>query len=353
MPDKTSQNAKRLPTAKTFAILSINLKKEASMDTVEFRDMAYVLAVYENRSFSKTAEQKFISQPALSKTVKKVERHLGITIFNRGSIPLTVTPEGERILEYFRRIQASYQEMEHYCDTVRTQKKCDLTIVSPSFFCTYILPPVVSDFQASNPEYDIKLMEANDCDLREFLRAQIADIGISVDSDVPAYLELTELKREMIILAVPSAYEVNHRLEEFQLRYDDMVHARIQSREIPGVPMDVFSKERFLFLKKGNDIWQRGMKICHDAGFSPRIVMELDQLLTAYYLAAAGEGITFTRSNIPCCTGYTDKLCFYKINHPDTIRPVHILQNSGCRLNEKQKKFIEFLKQYPLPGLRT
>ena len=130
-------------------------------------------------------------------------------------------------------------------------------------------------------------------------------------------------------------------------------YRQFEPLKIPGVPMEVFSKERFLFLKKGNDIWQRGMKICHDAGFSPRIVMELDQLLTAYYLAAAGEGITFTRSNIPCCTGYTDKLCFYKINHPDTIRPVHILQNSGCRLNEKQKKFIEFLKQYPLPGLRT
>lgn len=321
------------------------------METVEFRDIAYVIAVYENRSFSKTAEQKFISQPALSKTVKKVEQHLGIAIFNRGSIPLTATPEGEMILEYFRRIQSDYQEMEHYCDTVRAQKKCDLTIVSPSFFCTYILPPVVSDFQASNPEYNIKLMETNDSDLREFLKAQIADIGISVDSGVPAYLEFTELKKEMIILAVPSAYEVNRGLEEFKLRYDDMIHARIQSREISGVPMEVFSKERFLFLKKGNDIWQRGMKICCDAGFSPQVVMELDQLLTAYYLAAAGEGITFTRSNIPCYTGYTDKLCFYKIDHPDTIRPIHILQNGSCRLNGKQKKFIEFLKQYPLPGL--
>lgn len=323
------------------------------MDTVEFRDIAYVMAVYENRSFSKTAEQKFISQPALSKTVKKVERHLGITIFNRGSIPLTVTPEGEIILEYFRRIQSDYGELEHYCDTVRTQKKCDLTIVSPSFFCTYILPPVVSDFQASNPEYNIKLMETNDSDLREFLKVGIADIGISVDSDVPAYLELRELKKEMIILAVPSAYEVNCGLEAFKLHYDDMVHARIQSCEIPGVPMGVFSKERFLFLKKGNDIWQRGMKICRDAGFSPRVVMELDQLLTAYYLAAAGEGITFTRSNIPCYTGYTDKLCFYKIDHPDTTRPIHILRNGNCRLNGKQKKFVEFLKQYPLPGLRT
>lgn len=44
------------------------------MEPIEFRDMAYVMAVYEERSFSRAAERCYISQPALSKMVKRVEK---------------------------------------------------------------------------------------------------------------------------------------------------------------------------------------------------------------------------------------------------------------------------------------
>lgn len=320
------------------------------MEPVEFRDMAYVMAVYEERSFSRAAEKHFISQPALSKVVRKVERNLGVTIFDRGSFPLKVTAEGVQILDYFKQMQAVRKEMEQYCERLRAQRRCDLTIAAPSFFCTYVLPPVISSFQMENPGYDIKLMETNDNDLKEFLRAGIADVGLSVEESMPPELEKLRLSREMIVLAVPSSYPVNRGLESCVLSFDDMISGRFKDPSIPGVLMEHFMGERFLFLKQGNDMYRRGMKICRDSGFTPKVVMELDQLLTAYYLAAAGEGAAFTRSSIPCYTGYTDRLCFYKIDHPETVRTIHILQNRNMRLNEKQKKFIEFLKKYPLPG---
>lgn len=325
-------------------------EKRENMEPVEFRDIEYIMAVYEERSFSRAAQKRFISQPALSKIVRKVEKNLGVTIFDRGSFPLKVTPEGENVLEYFGRMQGIRAEMEQYCENIRIQRKCDLTIVAPSFFCTYVLPPIVSGFQAENPDYDIKLMETNDNDMREFLRTGIADIGISANGNMPAEMEMLELKREMIVLAVPAAYPVNRGLESMALSFEDLVSGRLKDPDVPGVSMETFSGERFLFLKQGNDMRRRGMKICRDAGFSPKIVMELDQLLTAYYLSAAGEGATFTRSYIPYYTGRTDKLCFYKIDHPGTVRTIHILRSRSMELSEKQKKFVEYLRQYPLPG---
>ncbi len=320
------------------------------MEPIEFREIAYVMAVQAERSFSGAAKKQYISQPALSKVVRKVERRLGVPIFDRGSVPLKVTPEGEAVLEYFGRMQELQAELEQCCEALRQQRECDLTIVAPSFFCTYILPPIVSDFQAGNPDYNIKLMETNDNDLREFLKAGIADIGISVNREMPVELELVEIKKEMIILAVPSAYPVNRDLKAYALRFEDMVSGRLMQTEIPGISMRHFADERFLFLKKGNDMQSRGMRICRDAGFSPHVVMELDQLLTAYYLAYAGEGATFIRSFVPFYTGRTDKLCFYKIDHPETIRPIHLLRNRNMELTQKQKKFVEYLKEYPLPG---
>ena len=56
--------------------------------------MKYVYAVYQEKSFSKAARKLQVSQPALSKMVRKVEKDIGVIIFDRSTIPVTVTREG-------------------------------------------------------------------------------------------------------------------------------------------------------------------------------------------------------------------------------------------------------------------
>lgn len=320
------------------------------MESVEFRDMLYVLAVYEERSFSRAAEKCYISQPALSKIVKKVEGNLGTLIFDRGSFPLKVTPEGEVFIEYFQRIQAVRREMENYCSDIRLQKKSDLNIGAPSFFCTYVLPPIVTAFQMELPGCSIKLIETNDSDLRKFLMAGVVDMGISVEENMPSDFESYILKNEYIILAVPAAYPVNDSLGDYAVSYEDICSGRFRSPEIPSVPMHNFSGERFLFLKQGNDMHRRGLKFCRDAGFEPKIVMELDQLLTAYYLAGAGEGATFTRASIPYYAGPSQSLRYYKIEHPEMTRKIRVYCNKKNQISQKQRAFMDYMKKYPLPG---
>ena len=57
-------------------------------------EMKYVYAVYQEKSFSKAARKLQVSQPALSKMVRKVEKDIGVIIFDRSTIPVTVTREG-------------------------------------------------------------------------------------------------------------------------------------------------------------------------------------------------------------------------------------------------------------------
>lgn len=320
------------------------------MESVEFRDMLYVLAVYEERSFSRAAEKCYISQPALSKIVKKVEGNLGTLIFDRGSFPLKVTAEGEAFIEYFQRIQDIRREMENYSSEIRLRKKSDLNIGAPSFFCTYVLPPIVTAFQMEIPDCNIKLIETNDSDLRKFLKAGVVDMGISVEENMSPDFGSFVLKNEYIILAVPVSYPVNEKFRDCAVSYEDICSGSFRSADFPSVPMGHFSGERFLFLKQGNDMHRRGLKVCRDAGFEPKIVMELDQLLTAYYLAGAGEGATFTRASIPYYAGPSDRLLFYKIDHPEMTRRILLYYNKKNQISDKQKAFTEYMKNYPLPG---
>lgn len=320
------------------------------METIEIRDIQYVLAVCEEGSFSRAAERCYISQPALSKIVKKVEKNLETVLFDRSSLPLTVTPEGEIFIDYFRRIQSLYREMEQQSNELRKKKTCDVRIGAPSFFCTYVLPPMLSAFRMDHPDFRFRLMETNDSDLRRFLRSGIVDLGISVEASMTSEFDSFVLQEERILLAVPRQAGANRGLERYAMSCDDVLNGRFRSPEILSVPMEAFAGENFLFLKQGNDMYRRGMRICRDAGFEPNVVMELDQLMTAYYLADAGEGITFMRAEVPCYAGPTENLVFYKFDHPDMVRQVRVFLAENAGASEKKKLLMEYIRNFSFPA---
>lgn len=74
--------------------------------------LKYAVEIERTRSISKAAENLFMAQPNLSRAMKELEESLGITIFNRTSKGITVTPDGEEFLQYARRIIAQVDEVE-------------------------------------------------------------------------------------------------------------------------------------------------------------------------------------------------------------------------------------------------
>lgn len=315
---------------------------------VELKDMNCILVVSEERSFSRAAEKCFLTQPAVSRIVKRVEDAVGTPIFDRSTSPLTLTPDGEVLTDYFRKIRALYGEMSEYAETIRRKKTGGLTIGAPSFFCTYLLPKLISEYHVMNPDLPVKLIETNDDDLRRFLGSGIVDFGFSVETGMPPQCGGIPVMKEHLLLAVPKNLPVNAGLSDRALTWDDVAEGRYLSEKAPSVGMDAFRNEPFLMLKRGNDTWKRGMKLCRDAGFEPVIVMELDQMLSAYYLAESGAGITLVRAAIPQAAGRTERLTFYKIDNPETERDVYLYHRKG-EMNRLQRSFFEFLRK---SGLR-
>ena len=315
------------------------------MEPIEFKDVKYVLAVENAGSFSRAAEKEYISQPALSRIVKKVEQELGLLIFDRSSMPLQLTPEGREVTAYFRRMLDVQKELEEYCETRMRLKDRVVTIGAPSYFCRYVLPPIIDAFRQEHPEFQVRVIETNDNELREFLGTGAADLGISVGYSMPADLKCIGLAEETIVLAVPASFEINERLKDFRLTAEEMREGHYKDENCPKIRISEFKEESFLMLKEGNDMYRRGMKICRDAGFTPRIVMYLDQLLSAYYLSAAGQGITFTRASIPHYVGGSDQMYFYKIDHPETSRPVNVYFSGRSGREEILKPFTDYVRE--------
>ena len=308
--------------------------------------MGYVYAVYVQGSFSKAAQELYISQPALSAAVKKVEEKIGLPIFDRSSNPVKLTTAGEYYIECIEKVMVIEKDMRGYFNSFLHNNNKTINVGGSSFFCAYTLPTIVQEFKREYPDYTVNLMEANADDLVKNLRSGVFDIIIDVEKRDPKIFGSFVWAEEQIVLAVPSHYEINDKLENYRLTFEEVRSGKFMCDAYPRVNLCEFKDENFLLMKKGNDTHTRGLKMCSKAGFTPKVSMYLDQLLTSYYLACNGKGIAFVRAGITKSIEKTDKLFFYKINDLNSVRNILLYFKKSQPLTNVGNDFINFLNNH-------
>ena len=106
----------------------------------------YIYQVYQCGSFSKAAEALFITQPALSIAIKKVEQEIGAAIFNRSQRPLTLTSIGELYLQHIKKEMLLEQQLKQQIDDIHGLKSGDLKIGGTHYMNAYLLPSYIAQF---------------------------------------------------------------------------------------------------------------------------------------------------------------------------------------------------------------
>lgn len=98
--------------------------------------LKYATEIAETKSISKAAANLYMGQPNLSRAIKELEEHIGITIFNRTSKGITVTDEGEEFLRYARRIIAQVEQVENmYVHGKRKVQQFSLSVPRAAYIC--------------------------------------------------------------------------------------------------------------------------------------------------------------------------------------------------------------------------
>ena len=294
--------------------------------------MEYVLIVAEERSFSKAAERLFVSQPALSAMIKKEEGRLGLPLFDRSETPIKLTQAGKYYLEAAKEIAAVETAFSQKLDTLRFRQNDVLTIGSSAFFCAHILPALVQKFKAKYPAYAVETVEGSGRELIQDLHAGKLNFIVEVERYDSNLYDNVPLQEEEIILAVPAKY-TNKKLSHYVLTYDSIVNGSFRDPQRPAVDLKNFGAVPFILLKKGNDLYDRAVKMFYNAGIEPPVAMYLDQVQTSYFVAKDGNGATFIRANLLNFLEPTDKLLFYKLADPAAKRYVRIF----CKKKDHSK----------------
>lgn len=93
---------------------------------MNIRDLEYVIAIAETRNFNKAAQICYVSQPALSMQVKKLEDELGVAIFERFQKNILITPAGEVIIEKARELLNTAKDIKNTAELF--QKKINTNL---------------------------------------------------------------------------------------------------------------------------------------------------------------------------------------------------------------------------------
>lgn len=309
-----------------------------------FKDMEYIYTVYLERSFSKAAKKLFISQPALSNAIKKAETELGCQLFDRTTNPISLTPEGIFYIDCAKQILDIRQTMDTYFEKRLQHKNQQIRIGSSTYCCTYVLPELIHQYRNLYPDVNVSISEAPSAELAQKLKN--GDIDLILDAGSTGESDFNEIpfRKEHIILSVPSSFQVNHHLKELALPLFAVKSREYLDDEYPAVPLHHFCSEPFLFLKEGNDMYARGLAICKNSGFTPRISMYVDQMLTAYYLSCEGRGITFIRDSIVDHVEKTQRVTLYKINDPLASRHLTFSFKKQANIPPSALSFLSYIK---------
>lgn len=305
----------------------------------------YVYEVYKERSFTKAAQNLYISQPSLSARIKKIEEIIGEPLFDRSTTPLQLTEVGKVYIEAAEEITQIEQRVENYINDLAGLKTGNLAVGASTLFAAYVVPSLITQFNQKFPDVHIQLIEGNTSELEEMLGSNALDFVID-NYHYDSILYNKELYcEENILLAVPKHFAVNEELGMYQLSYKNIKNKNYLNQKYPAVPLGRFADLPFIMLTQGNDTRTRGDRLCRNVGFKPNIVLEFNQQSTAYMASSTQLGATFISDILVSQLPTFENLVYYKLDGEEAKRKVFFYYKTHKYKTRVMEEFIRMMHE--------
>lgn len=188
---------------------------------METRHLKYFVEVAQHQSFTHAASALHIAQPALSIAIKKFEQQLGVTLFRRDERKVSLTHEGEVLLEHALRILRQLEDAQLAVDELKGLVKGEVRLGTPSMMGSYFFPEIIMAFKSYFPNLKMTMVEAGTQSIRKMLLNGELDIGVILNHDLPSDLEVDPLLSSQMVAVVGKEHELAEKKEiEFKDFFD-------------------------------------------------------------------------------------------------------------------------------------
>ncbi|MFI6205946.1 LysR substrate-binding domain-containing protein [Streptomyces sp. NPDC051041] len=289
-------------------------------------------AVAEHLHFRDAAATIGMSQPALSGAVSALEDALGVTLLERTTRKVLLSPAGERLAERAKAVLAEVGALMEEAQAVRAPFTGVLRLGVIPTVAPYLLPTVLNLVHGRYPDLDLQVHEEQTASLLDGLaRGRLDLLLLAVPLGVPGVTELP-LFDEDFVLVTPLGHPLGGR---------------------EGIPREALKELDLLLLDEGHCLRDQALDICREVGRADVPVSTTAAgLATLVQLVAGGLGCTLLpRTAVEVETSRSDRLCTGCFAAPAPTRRIAFAMRTGAAREAEYEELAAALREAlrPLP----
>ncbi|MGF7049879.1 LysR family hydrogen peroxide-inducible transcriptional activator [Paenibacillus sp. DS2015] len=297
---------------------------------MELRQLQYALQIATERNFSRAAEKLHIAQPSLSQQLSKLEKEIGVKLFQRNTSSVELTHAGAAFMEQAQKIVDAVELLHQEMTDISQLRGGKVVIGSMPITGSHLLPYVLPVFRRTYPDIEIALLEDSSMNLEKLTANGKTDLSLLSLPLLEPSLAYEVIGEEKIDLAVPPDHP-------FALKYANHTLEPIQIEELKD--------ESFIVLKKGQGFRKMTLDLCQQAGFEPKVVFESSNMETIQSLVAAGMGITLVPRFISRAPRTDFVPIYLPLAEPVPSRTLVVAYRRGRYLSKAAEAFIDSFKK--------
>tara|TARA_R110001592_G_scaffold130225_1_gene343337 strand:+ start:174 stop:1067 length:894 start_codon:yes stop_codon:yes gene_type:complete len=284
-----------------------------------FRDISREL------SFVKVAQQNFISQPAVSVHIKKLEHELGKKLLTRTPHHIQLTPEGTLILADVKKILYLCENLKIRSNYQQETMEGNIRIAAIHSFGLYEIGDFLSSFMKAYPKIHIHLEFRRSDEIYSLLLTERIDIGVVAYPEKRTRIESIPLGQDELVLIV----DKNHRFWGKK-----------------SIKLEQINNEPFVAFEEGIPTREAIDKILDEKAISVDIRMTNDNIYTLKKVVSAGIGVSIVPASSVDEEVMNGILSRIKIRDIALFRPLSLMKLKKNSLSPPIEAFIEQLLQF-------
>jgi DNA-binding transcriptional LysR family regulator len=253
---------------------STGVGEEKRHQAMELRQIKFFMAVAEEQHFGRAAERMYIAQPALSQHVRRLERELGVRLFERTSRQVRLTPAGEAFLQVARRMSRQVDEAKLVARRAEAGDAGSLSVGVHVSLAAPVLSVVLRHWSRLRPAVRPRLISGRAGELVDLVRRGELDVALVDGPVTDPGLTSALVREDHMVIVLPA----DHPLARQEM-----------------VAVDALKGEQFVSVARRSSVALHDgfIELCGAAGFNPAVALEVDDPDLLPLAVAGGLGVGF------------------------------------------------------------
>ena len=181
---------------------------------MNLRQLEAFIKVSDSKSFSKAAQELYLTQPTVSAHIQTLEKELKVRLFVRNTKTVKLSEDGKTLYQYARQMIELEQEIQSMFSKAAEQKERCITIATSTIPAQYILPDILVKFRERFPKEQFRIVESDSSTVIEQVASHLVDIGFSGTVIEKANCKYIPFYQDDLVVIMPNTKEYQKIVKE-------------------------------------------------------------------------------------------------------------------------------------------